>query len=112
MRNVGGSESSAGEAMCLNVWRWTFVLWRFEGDKVAEPASSRKMETTMKIGITTALALSMTAVAVARSTFAQPGREPRLALTGGAVIDGTGAPRLEDAVVLVEDGRIRAVGPR
>ena len=34
-----------------------------------------------------------------------------LALVGGRVIDGFGGPPIEDAVVLIEDGRILAVGP-
>jgi imidazolonepropionase-like amidohydrolase len=33
-------------------------------------------------------------------------------LVGGTLIDGTGAPPLRDAAVLVNDGRIEAVGPR
>jgi imidazolonepropionase-like amidohydrolase len=33
-------------------------------------------------------------------------------LMGGTLIDGTGAPPLRDAAVLVNDGRIEAVGPR
>jgi imidazolonepropionase-like amidohydrolase len=39
--------------------------------------------------------------------------EPRLsALTGGVLIDGTGAPPLPDAVVVVRDDRIAAAGRR
>ncbi len=34
-----------------------------------------------------------------------------LAFTGARVIDGSGAPAVEDAVLLVEDGRIKALGP-
>ena len=37
---------------------------------------------------------------------------PPLALIGATIIDGTGAPALPDAVILIENGRIRAVGPR
>ncbi len=32
-------------------------------------------------------------------------------ITGGQVIDGTGAPPIKDAAVLIEDGRIAYVGP-
>lgn len=39
-------------------------------------------------------------------------RQPPLALVGAAIIDGTGAPPLSDAVIIVENGRIAAVGPR
>jgi len=37
---------------------------------------------------------------------------PPRAVVGGTLIDGTGRPALEDAVVLVRDGRIEAVGTR
>jgi imidazolonepropionase-like amidohydrolase len=33
------------------------------------------------------------------------------ALTGATIIDGTGSPAIEDATILVRDGRIAAVGP-
>jgi imidazolonepropionase-like amidohydrolase len=33
-----------------------------------------------------------------------------IALTGGTLIDGTGAPRVENAVVIMENGRIKAIG--
>lgn len=39
-------------------------------------------------------------------------QESVLVLDGGTLIDGTGADPIPDAVVVVEDGRIRAVGPR
>ena len=35
-----------------------------------------------------------------------------LVLEGVALIDGTGAPPLSDATLVVVDGRIAAVGPR
>src|SRR5688500_12217388 len=35
-----------------------------------------------------------------------------LVLSGGTVIDGTGRSPIPDAVVLIKDGRISAVGPR
>jgi imidazolonepropionase-like amidohydrolase len=35
-----------------------------------------------------------------------------LALVGGRVIQGTGAPAIEDGVVVIVDGRIASVGPR
>ncbi|HTK29043.1 MAG TPA: amidohydrolase family protein [Vicinamibacterales bacterium] len=35
-----------------------------------------------------------------------------LAFVGATVVDGTGAPPIRDAVVVVQDGRIAAVGPR
>src|SRR5687768_6248584 len=38
--------------------------------------------------------------------------EGTLVLSGGTVIDGTGRPPIPDAVVLIKDGRISAVGPR
>lgn len=40
-----------------------------------------------------------------------PPGEGVLAFTGARIIDGTGAPPVEDGVLLVWDGRIHAVGP-
>ena len=37
--------------------------------------------------------------------------EKRIALTHARLIDGTGAPARDDVTVLIEDGRIKAVGP-
>ena len=39
-----------------------------------------------------------------------PAAAGRLWLTGGRLFDGTGAPPREAAAVLVEDGRIAAIG--
>jgi imidazolonepropionase-like amidohydrolase len=39
-------------------------------------------------------------------------KPPVLALTGATLIDGTGAPAVADAVVLIRGGRILAAGPR
>jgi len=39
-------------------------------------------------------------------------RDPVLAIAGGTLIDGTGSGPISDAVVIVKDGRIVAVGPR
>ena len=47
------------------------------------------------------------AVAVASVATAQPGR---LALVGGTLIDGNGAPPIANSVVLIDNGRITAVG--
>ncbi len=38
--------------------------------------------------------------------------DSQIAFVGARVIDGTGADPMEDAVILVENGRISAVGPR
>ena len=46
------------------------------------------------------------------TTRTPPIRTGAYALTGAAVIDGTGHPPIEDAVVLVRDGRIADVAPR
>ena len=44
------------------------------------------------------------------SVAADAGTAPATLLWGGTVIDGTGAPRVQ-ADVLIVDGRIAAVGP-
>src|SRR5690349_15882147 len=55
------------------------------------------------------LALCLTSVAAAAQ---QPAPQPTLALVGGRVIDGYGAPPIEDGVVLIAGERIVAVGSR
>ena len=59
-----------------------------------------------------ALATGAGALAFAAALLAQPGpgSAGAVVLTGGRVIDGGGGPPLERAVLLVLDGRIRAVG--
>jgi imidazolonepropionase-like amidohydrolase len=42
----------------------------------------------------------------------QPEAEGSFAIVGARLIDGTGAPAVEDAAVVVQDGRIVAAGPR
>lgn len=41
-----------------------------------------------------------------------PERSGVFAIAGATLVDGTGAPAVEDAVVLIRNGRIAAVGPR
>src|SRR5689334_12341891 len=36
----------------------------------------------------------------------------RLAITGATLEDSTGAPPVKDSVILIEDGAIKAAGPR
>src|SRR5215469_813324 len=43
---------------------------------------------------------------------APPERSGSFAIAGARLVDGTGAPAIEDSVVVVRDGRIAAVGPR
>ena len=47
---------------------------------------------------------------VSAQTAATAAAADPLALTGGTLVDGTGAPPLADAVVLIEDGRIACAG--
>ena len=58
------------------------------------------------------LASFIAAAVVAVPADARRAREAPLALVGATVIDGTGGPPLTDATVLIENGRIKAVGPR
>jgi imidazolonepropionase-like amidohydrolase len=39
-------------------------------------------------------------------------RAQKIAIVGGTLVDGTGRPAISDSVVLVENGRITAAGPR
>ena len=56
---------------------------------------------------------ALAATALAAVALAAPAAaEPDLALVGATLIDGSGRGPLADAVVLVEDGRIAAVGRR
>ena len=86
-------------------------------------AGSRRPATAagaVRRGATAAL-LTASALLAALAAPAEAQRPPRqrihshelpLVLSGGTVIDGTGAPALPDAVVVVRDGRIAAVGRR
>ncbi len=51
-------------------------------------------------------------VAVAGACARAPAGPPVTAFVGARLIDGTGAQPIDSAVVLVQDGRILAVGPR
>ncbi|MEY4374241.1 MAG: hypothetical protein RL760_407, partial [Candidatus Eisenbacteria bacterium] len=52
-------------------------------------------------------------IAVTSAFAAGPGvPAPPRAVVGGTLIDGTGRAAIDDAVVLIRDGRIEAVGPR
>jgi len=67
------------------------------------------------VGVAAVLAASGTAAQVAVTPAVAPFvtvRESVVALDRVRVIDGTGAPAREDQTLLIEDGRIAAVGPR
>ena len=52
-------------------------------------------------------------IAVTSAFAAAPGvPAPPRAIVGGTLLDGTGRAAIEDAVVLIRDGRIEAAGPR
>ncbi len=57
---------------------------------------------------TLALACSAALLALSAPLSAQDGV---LAFTGATLIDGTSGPAIDNAVLLVEDGRVRAAGP-
>lgn len=67
-----------------------------------EPALPRFVASAVRDGVAD---LEQTARAI------RPVREGSYALTGGTLVDGTGAPPVRDAVVVVRDGRIAAAGP-
>ena len=56
--------------------------------------------------------VAATLLALSPASMAAQAPPPRLALVGATLIDGTGAPPVPDATVLVEGTRIVAVGPR
>jgi len=61
------------------------------------------------------LAANLWAVAGGKASAEDGSTAPRgryLAVVGATLIDGTGAPAVEDAVIIVEGDRVRAAGPR
>jgi imidazolonepropionase-like amidohydrolase len=63
--------------------------------------------------VTSAAADGMTALAeISHAQLSAPKDSTPVAYVGGTLIDGTGAPPVRDAVVLVDRGRIAAAGPR
>ena len=65
------------------------------------------------LGVGLALVLTGCGESTAPQESAVPGGEPGgLALVGGQLIDGTGAPPVADSVVVIRDGRIETAGPR
>ncbi|MFN8058844.1 MAG: amidohydrolase family protein [Vicinamibacterales bacterium] len=55
----------------------------------------------------------MAASAIAFGLVGRPAAQTRTtAIVGGTLIDGTGGPKVADAVLIVENGRVKAVGPR
>jgi imidazolonepropionase-like amidohydrolase len=65
-----------------------------------------------RIGLTLAAPLVLAVVAANPPQGVRGPENAALALIGATVIDGTGAPPIPDAVVIVEGERIVAVGPR
>jgi imidazolonepropionase-like amidohydrolase len=62
-----------------------------------------------ELAVTAAMALAACILATCRPPT--PARDG-FAIVGAAVLDGTGGPAIEDAIVVVEDAQVRAVGPR
>jgi imidazolonepropionase-like amidohydrolase len=58
-----------------------------------------------------ALLVLLTGALVPASGGAQEAAQGAVALVGGTLIDGTGAPPVPDAAVVVQDGRIACAGP-
>src|SRR5579864_4279843 len=46
-----------------------------------------------------------------RPSFAQVGSAAMVAVTGARLVDGTGRPAIEQATLLIKEGRVQAVGP-
>lgn len=74
-------------------------------EAVAEPLEPN-LDAFIRAGIADRLA-----DAAAEANLLRPLQGARFALVGGRLIDGTGAPAIEPAVVIVDQGRIEAAGP-
>lgn len=71
------------------------------------------MRQRVLLGVGLALVLTGCGESTAPQESAVPGGESGgLALVGGQLIDGTGAPPVADSVVVIRDGRIETAGPR
>lgn len=75
------------------------------------PAIPKKLLRTRRGRIATTATLSLL-LTLSPLTRAVNSSSDELALVGGTVIIATGQPPIPDAVVLIENGRIKAVGPR
>ena len=65
------------------------------------------------LGVFIAAAVKSNLAALAQlSASARSAPAHRLAITGATLEDSTGAPSIPDSVILIEDGRIKAVGSR
>ena len=55
-----------------------------------------------------------TAILLLALVFSPPGlaQSPVLAITGATLFDGSGSPPISNAVVVIQDGQITAVGPQ
>jgi len=69
-----------------------------------------RVDFTVALRLVFAVALLLAVAGTADHLRAQSGRA--LALVGATMIDGTGAPPLADAVIIIQNGRISAVGRR
>lgn len=58
------------------------------------------------------LSLAVVVAVVAASGGAQPSAPAVTAIVGARLIDGTGAPPIDDSAVVIDGGRIRSAGPR
>lgn len=61
-------------------------------------------------GLTTSLAVALAIDPAAAAAAPAPGAGGRKALVGGLLIDGFGGPPLQNSVILIEGGKITAVG--
>jgi imidazolonepropionase-like amidohydrolase len=68
-------------------------------------------ESSLGVFIASAVQSNLTALAKL-SSAARVAPARKLAITGATLEDSTGAPAIPDAVILIEDGVIKAVGPR
>src|SRR6185503_10120355 len=81
--------------------------WSTTGDPTHDaPRAGRRAGLLMRTGI----ARSLAALVVGPALAACAGDSTAVAYTGATVWDGTGAPAVTDATIVVDSGRIVAIG--
>ncbi len=100
-----------GECLWLDAQQRLVALVSTDAEFDHFEAIREDLEPSLAVFIARAAEHNLTALAQLASTARQP-PAPRLAIIGATLIDGRGGSPVPDAVVLLEQGRIAAAGPR